>query len=881
MTQWFSGPIESLVELLNAIVGRIDDLSQDEIIDDQNNLIENNVFLAIFAHQKDIKIGDYGHTVLNRFQDEIPITSNYINSIISKRFFYQDHLKSKKKEIEEVAEKIYDFLIKEKIPQEVIDNIYATNMNPDIRDLNDFKEKIIKNIISFYPFHPFLFSETMKKVFNKYSTEDRGILNYVNKCFTKYESLLDNDVLDLINIDNFFLILNEDTQLFKYNEELEEIYKRLEKSRKKKDPDDLISEKIIKSLILKYLSEVEEPKFSKDELKAIFMLFDHDYKNINEFVDYCIETENISDIISDEQSVELTLSKTEPIKLYLQRIKKVIEEKHVYQYIQEQHRDKHQKIQFRPSETKNLRIKKYEFIDYDTTIEDIISHIKSKTNTFNPLAGKAKTYHFDVIDLIYYFLPPKSTFLSRTFDPKKEIIDKITDVNINYVICKPNKAIFQFEDYERIQGTISLHILNWVLTTLKEIKKGNEETLYKDFIAKDQLPVPDYSKISDLISELTRKNQSIIESLRTQAKSLIQDIKETRIEKWKENHTCYYNFSSYEEVIYSDDSLLEIEEDFETFRFPDAIKLDDYLAHTSSSKIWDVIRKEFDDITSATTIKQLNIAVENLKLLTCKEKTFSLENETNINSSYKELEKEANKINDKEEVLKFCYDLRMNKLGLSIFLSALGIFYLYQKGKIKLYKSDNTPVNMETVEGNKKILETLTNFTSIFIKKQGKIGKKERIPSKRWEFTIDKVIEFHEKKIIEINLEYNDGSPIDLYALKRSQSLDRDRKLKEILRNHTSSDKLVSLNNKIKLFLKGIKFDKNQEIIKKLGLEFLIEIISKLKKSETVDNVFELLDKNQDKLLPIFIYFDKLESFSEDKLSKLEEIISKYDNIDF
>ena len=119
LTQWWgTRPNDELLDNLQTISGKIDDIATDLLKDDEGNEIENNNVIAIFAHQREIFIGSKGPTVKNRFEFAPDITSEYINSIIVKRFFYKDLMNPS--EIRRVAEKIYDKLESLGIPQEVL-----------------------------------------------------------------------------------------------------------------------------------------------------------------------------------------------------------------------------------------------------------------------------------------------------------------------------------------------------------------------------------------------------------------------------------------------------------------------------------------------------------------------------------------------------------------------------------------------------------------------------------------------------------------------------------------------------------------------------------------------------------------------------------------
>ena len=370
LTQWWKKGNEELLKILQSFAQKTDDIATDHLKDLQGNKLENNTVFTIFAHQRELWIGDMGQTARNRFEVVPSITSKYINSIIAKRFYYNDQIKEP--EIKNVAESIYSTLVAMNIPKEIIESVYVINPIPEIAGITDLREKVIENIKSYYPFHPFLFSSVMTKVFTKFSTEKRGILNFVDDCFKIYDDLLDSEANDLINIDTLFRDLYDKKLLFK-NNNFNLIYERLDKARKKRDPDDEYSSKVIKALILKLFIKDETTNYLKDKLKAIFLINDTNFEDtIEKFVNYCITELHYPDINSTTNSIELTQDKSIPIGIYIEQIKPRITEEHVYHVLKyAQEKKMLQYIPYTPSSTKNRRYKKYQLIDYNSTIHDI------------------------------------------------------------------------------------------------------------------------------------------------------------------------------------------------------------------------------------------------------------------------------------------------------------------------------------------------------------------------------------------------------------------------------------------------------------------------------------------------------------------------------
>ncbi len=881
LTQWWTDSTENLLKILQGVLGKINQWPVNELYDDKNDLIENNNIMAIFAHQKEIFIGSIGNTVENRFERTLTIKGDYIDSIISKRFFYKDQIK--KQEIKRVAEKLYEDLKLLEIPDDIIRKIYLTNLSPKITKIKNIQEKFVANIQSFYPFHPYLFSTIMKQVINKYSTEDRGFLNFVNDCFTKYSTLLEKEEDNLINIDNFFDIFNEMRQLFVNNEDLENIYHRLEKARKKNNPEDIFSEKAIKTLILKYLGAVD-PTISEKDLRAIYIMNEKQYKKILDFVEFCIIDENLKDINFNDNYIELTLSRTEPIDIYIQKIKKQINEEHCYKFLKKKHENLKQIIDFLPEQSKNIRQKKLIFFEYNDEIDTLIKIIQDKKNTINPLTGESNQYKLNVLDLIYYFLPPKQKFLSDQFDPKIEIINKIKNENIAFIICKPMKEMIKFSKYNVIRQNISLNILKWIFDNINEIKERNPENLYKEYFQEEKIPVPNYSEISDVIINLSNKNPSIIDNLQMQNDNKLNELTELDnydLEEWYDNHKCFYKFDEIKEIVYNDSNIKIIENELESFKYPKSIKLSKPIAGTESDKIWDALFKEREEVvkTDSAKYKHLKIGVEDLKLLKLNRTHFSLQEVSKIHPSYKKFENFIDELDNKKEILEFCFKFRINEYGMSIYQSILGLFYFHQKGKIKFYDKNNNALNTRSKSGNKPIFGSTNYFLRKLVDQNGKFGKVEIISPENWEFIINKLISFRDTNIVKFDENYNDGSKIDLITLKESQSLDRERKLFEIIQNHISLENIESLINQITVFLAKLDLENNESVKKKLKLFQLMNMFNQIKELNEIEHLYDFLSNNDKKFSKVLEKYKILRDFSKDKLNKIENIINLCRNL--
>ena len=91
-----------------------------------------------------------------------------------------------------------------------------------------------------------------------------------------------------------------------------------------------------------------------------------------------------------------------PIGIYIEQIKPKITEEHVYHVLKyAQEKKMLQYVPYTPSNTKNRRYKKYQLIDYNSTINDIRTLISDKTNSKNKIKGNSNFHFVQVFDLIY------------------------------------------------------------------------------------------------------------------------------------------------------------------------------------------------------------------------------------------------------------------------------------------------------------------------------------------------------------------------------------------------------------------------------------------------------------------------------------------------
>lgn len=880
LTQWWKKSNDELLDELQTIAGRIDDLASFPIENDEGNSIENNNIIAIFSHQRDVWIGNKGNTVQNRFEVTPPLTGTYINSIIAKRFFYMDQYDTD--EITKVANDIYDNLELLKIPTEIIEKIYSTNPVPDIANTKNFKEKIIKNIVSFYPFHPFLFSSIMKSVFLEFSTENRGILNFVDDCFQEYIYLFEEDAINLINSNVFFMILDDKKLLLK-KKEASDIYEDLEKARKKYEPNDKLSLYTIQTLILKLISKEGNPRFLKDEIRAIFSIKENDFiSTVEKFIDFCITKERIQDINITKDYIELTLDKTIPIRIYSEQLKSKINGDHIYNAIKDIQEIKINYVKYNPRNSFNLRYKKLQFIDFYEEIEDIISIIQSKDNSMSNIKGKQNRFKIEVFDLIYYFLPPRQEFIIRNFKPNTTFINKIKDPKINFIICKPKVDIILFNYADEIKNYISLTILQWSFDNIDPIQHGEAEPLYKEYFEGLNMTVPSYSDISDVLFDVTSKNINIISDLKNKAKNLITELNEMKdewLKEWLEMYECHYNFGNYIKTNYDKDEILDLEDEFEEFKYPHAFELEEELTGAGADHIWKLIWKDVDTIPSTRTAQYINLeyGVKTLKLLRKNDMTYSIIEEKDLHRTYKKLEEYIDGLTDKEDIRSICYKFRINNYGMSIYLTSLGLFYLNQRGKIKFYNSSGNPITKSSKYKKKKgtILEKTLSFINDLVNQKGKIGKVELFPANKWIFIINTIKEMKDEGIFELDTENDDKVIIDLDALIVSQSFEREDRLFDLLKKHSSIENLNEINNKFDLYLTRLRLQSNKKVKSKLGILYFLNLIKKLKEYSDCEELYNYL-KSIEKAFKISLaHFKVTKMFYT---NRLDQIISIWDS---
>ncbi len=878
LTQWWTGDRDVLLKKLQAISEKIDGISKNELKDDLHNVMENRNVVAIFSHQRDIWRGPLSQGVKGRFHKLLEIKGTYINSIIFKRFYTKDEINIV--EITKLAKNILNKLKSLNLSEETIESIYSTDLNPDLKEIESFDEKIIKNLISFYPFHPYYFKGTMKSLFNKFSTEDRGTLTFIQDCFTEYDYLLDKEMDELINIDVFFTVFHESRELFRSNEDFENLYLKLDRARIERDPDDTLSESILQVLFLKLLTGNEDPKLSKEEIKAIFIISDNEFEaTIRAFVDFCIDVKNYIDINWDGISVELTMSKTEPIAIYLNGIKSKIEEENIYNYLLKKLREEESYLAFNPN-TNNLRFKNNVYTDFNIQMNDLINIIENTENTIGSLSGRSKNYYIQVHDLIYYFLPPRPDILSSSFNIETEIINHVANPKIMFIICKPKNTINDFGDSEKIRTIIAKDILEWILTKIRDIDEGNRETAYEDNF-QGKLSVPDYSKIAEIADQLSTKNASILDNLKVQNNAIIAE-ETIDIKAWKLLCRCSYKFDQLESEDFSRDNIVDIENEFESSKYFEAIELSEEINGNISDYIWKIIfdEKGTEASSSNRRFECLEIGNNDLLLLSKFGINYSLRNENNIHSVFLSIEEEINNLTDKTEILEFCYNLRTNEYGLNIYPLILCLFYLYQKSKVVFFNKNNEKINMESKTSRGKIILSDTNqFLMSLLNDRGQLFKVEQIPSEKWEFVIGEIINYKNRQLIKISENFEDGTPIDLNVLKASQSSDRERKFFEIIKNYISTDDLKNLQNKITVFLTRLDLEKNVNVKENLKIDYFINMIDIIKGKVDIEELHSFLFDKKDNIDVSLNMFDSVKKFCKEKLTELENIIKFLNNM--
>ena len=498
--------------------------------------------------------------------------------------------------------------------------------------------------------------------------------------------------------------------------------------------------------------------------------------------------------------------------------------------------------------------------------------------------GKASAWNIEVFDLIYYLLPPNQDFLSTKFSIKDDIIEKIKNYKINYIICKPIRDIILFDYATEIQNYISLNILKWCFDNIDKIQHGEAEPIYTSFFIENNINVPLYSEISDVLLDITSKNPNIISDLESQTESNLQEILKDQddwLEEWFTNYECHYSFGRYLQVDFNNDEISEIENQFEGFKYPDVFEMKEKMLGNAIDYIWKLIYKEKDKVTSTRSAeyKNLMIACDVLKLLKVDDTTFSLIDENNLHRNYKKLESEIDKISDKVNILEILNTFRLNKCGMSVYFTSLGLFYLYQKRKIKFYNADNEPITQNTKISNKVILGKSLNFINSLVNKQGKLGKVELFDNAKWIYIIEKIVIFKDEKLMTIELKYEDETPIDLDSLMGSQSFDREQKLLNIMKKFSSITELIELDTNFNLFLTRLNLQKNKNVKAELGLNFFIELFKKLKNISDIELFYNFLHDNDEEITSNLIKFKITKHFFNSKLSTIEGILDKIDLI--
>ena len=538
--------------------------------------------------------------------------------------------------------------------------------------------------------------------------------------------------------------------------------------------------------------------------------------------------------------------------------------------------------EFFPENTKNLRRKQFEYFEYESDFDQIIDIIRNKENTLDNLVGYSKKYYYNVVDLIYYILPPNQKYLSTSFNPKVELLDKIQDAKIKYVICKPKIRIIEFYDYDSIRERIAAYILDWALENHKSLKSGIAEPIYEDFLENSHLPALKFSKIEDILLEIVEKNESIRENLKQQNEMIINKLKDIKIFDWMETYEYHFNFNSYQHLLFSSENLTEIENQFEEIVYPSAIKLIDNITGTAADYIWELISKESENVVkkNSAKFKHLKVGVENLKILKLVGTKFLLEAENNVHNNMRMFEKAIEDLSGSTNLLNFCYAFRLNECGMSIYNSILYLFYLYQRSKIRFYDLNNNQIDMFSRDGQKVILGSTNYFLMSLVNKSGKFDKVKLFNQQKWEFIMDFLIKLEQNKIVDISKEYDNRTPIDLAALKMSASVERDNRLFEILRNHISFQTLNSYDSALKIFLVRIKKDKDKVVIKKLKIEYFKKLLEKIREKREIINLYEFLTKNNDIIDQSISQFKVIKDFTENRLSELEKIIIRADSIE-
>ena len=161
----------------------------------------------------------------------------------------------------------------------------------------------------------------------------------------------------------------------------------------------------------------------------------------------------------------------------------------------------------------------------------------------------------------------------------------------------------------------------------------------------------------------------------------------------------------------------------------------------------------------------------------------------------------------------------------------------------------------------------------------GKLFKVEQIPSEKWEFVINEIINYKNRKLIKISERFEDGNPIDLNVLKASQSSDRQRKLFDIIKNYISTDDLKDLKNEITVFLTRLDLEKNKNVKQNLKIDYLIKMIENIKGKVDVEALHSYLFNNKDNIDVALNMYESIKKFSEVKLTELENIIKFLNNM--
>ena len=129
--------------------------------------------------------------------------------------------------------------------------------------------------------------------------------------------------------------------------------------------------------------------------------------------------------------------------------------------------------------------------------------------------------------------------------------------------------------------------------------------------------------------------------------------------------------------------------------------------------------------------------------------------------------------------------------------------------------------------------------------------------------------------IFELDTENDDKVIIDLDALIVSQSFEREDRLFDLLKKHSSIENLNEINNKFNLYLTRLRLQSNMKVKSKLGILYFLNLIKKLKGYSDCEELYNYL-KSIEKT-----FKNSLTNFKVTKMfytNRLEQIISIWDS---